>query len=84
VPRPHAPRTRVGTALSGWSFPTGDNAVYATVLIVAGGGGGGYGTTGGGGGAGGLLEGSISLASGNSYTVTVGAGGAIKHQLRQR
>jgi hypothetical protein len=24
VPRPHAPRTRVGTALSGWSFLTGD------------------------------------------------------------
>jgi hypothetical protein len=56
-------------------------AVYAAdYLVVAGGGGGGCdninGTRGGGGGAGGLLTGSQNLATGNVYTITVGAGGA--------
>jgi len=56
-------------------------AVYAAdYLVVAGGGGGGCdninGTQGGGGGAGGLLTGSQNLATGNVYTITVGAGGA--------
>ncbi len=55
--------------------------VYAAdYLVVAGGGGGGCdninGTQGGGGGAGGLLTGSQNLATGNVYTITVGAGGA--------
>ena len=44
-------------------------------LIVAGGGGGGV-LNGGGGGGGGLLTSSISLVTGNTYTVTVGAGGS--------
>ena len=43
-------------------------------LIVAGGGGGGAGT-GGGAGAGGLLQGTINVVVGTSYTITVGAGG---------
>ena len=43
-------------------------------LVVAGGGGGGY--AGGGGGAGGLLQGSVPVTAGTSYTVTVGGGGA--------
>ena len=50
-------------------------------LVVAGGGAGGFRTTSkpfymGGGGAGGLLTGSLTLTSGSTYTVTVGAGGA--------
>jgi hypothetical protein len=49
----------------------------ADVLVVAGGGGGGS-DAGGGGGAGGLLyNASQSLTNGNSYTCTVGSGGAI-------
>lgn len=49
----------------------------ADVLVVAGGGGGGRGNRGGGGGAGGLLGfTSQALASGTSYTCTVGSGGA--------
>ena len=46
----------------------------AQVLIVAGGG--GSGGFGGAGGAGGVVQGSVSLIAGTSYTVTVGAGGA--------
>jgi hypothetical protein len=42
------------------------------ILLVAGGGGGG----GGGGGAGGMLTQSFTVVGGNSFTVTVGAGGA--------
>ena len=48
-------------------------------LVVAGGGGGGAGSgngTGGGGGAGGLVEGTASVTSGYTITVTVGSGGA--------
>lgn len=49
--------------------------VTADILVIAGGGGAGY-NNGGGGGAGGLLaHNSQSLASGTSYTVTIGAGG---------
>lgn len=43
--------------------------------VVAGGGGGGR-TIGGGGGAGGILEGTVTVTSKATYTVTVGAGGA--------
>ena len=67
-------RTRVSTYLSGW-MPTGDEVVVATLLVVAGGGSGGLGHTGGGGGGGGLLEGTMAVVLGTSYTVTVGAGG---------
>jgi hypothetical protein len=45
-------------------------------LVVGGGAGGGGYNNGGGGGAGGLLASSITLSSGVSYTITVGAGGA--------
>ncbi|GAB3657365.1 hypothetical protein GCM10028791_29840 [Echinicola sediminis] len=49
----------------------------AEVLIVAGGGGGGYGTGAGGGGAGGVVYvASMNLTEGQSYSVTVGQGGA--------
>lgn len=51
--------------------------VSVEYLVVAGGGGGGW-RTGGGGGAGGLKEGTVSMTSGTSYTVTVGAGGAAQ------
>jgi hypothetical protein len=47
----------------------------ASYLIVAGGGSGGY-NPGGGAGAGGLLTGTSSLATGTTYSFTVGAGGA--------
>ena len=52
----------------------------ANYLIVAGGGGGGGGSAnfreGGGGGAGGFLAGSTTLNIGNTYVITVGAGGS--------
>ena len=72
--------TTVGT--TSWTAPTGVTNVE--VLVVAGG---GSGTTfnpnnfygGGGGGAGGLLyNNAYTVIPGNSYTVTVGAGGAVK------
>ena len=44
--------------------------------VVVGGGGGSGGSIGGGGGAGGYLEGNVTLTSGTTYTVAVGAGGA--------
>ena len=59
-------------AAFGW---TGLSTVSASYLVVAGGGGGG-GYRGGGGGAGGYRTGSASLSPTQSYTVTVGAGGA--------
>ena len=54
-------------------FPNSGNT-SASYLVVAGGGSGGA-VLGGGGGAGGYLAGSLSINSGTSYTVTVGAGG---------
>ena len=54
---------------------TPKQALTAEVLVVAGGGAGG--AQGGGGGAGGLVySSSVSLASGTTYTATVGSGGA--------
>lgn len=54
---------------------TPKQALTGEVLVVAGGGGGG--AQGGGGGAGGLVySSSVSLASGTTYTATVGSGGA--------
>lgn len=61
------------------SITIATNIYNANYLIVAGGGGGGGGGTstgGGGGGAGGLLQGSVSLIGGTTYSVTVGAGGS--------
>lgn len=54
------------------------NLVSVDILLVAGGGGGGKaGGGGGGGGAGGMIYHSdVQLASANTYTITVGAGGA--------
>lgn len=56
------------------------NVVFATYVVIAGGGPGGPYYYGGGGGAGGLLTnaggGTVQLAAGATYTVTVGAGGA--------
>lgn len=46
--------------------------VEADLLVVAGGGG----ATGGGGGAGGVIQTTLNLVPGTSYTITVGAGGA--------
>jgi hypothetical protein len=74
------------TFLSSGTF-TPAMSLTCDYLVVAGGAGGGW-DTGGGGGAGGLrstvtatggggsLESALSLASGNAYTVTIGAGGA--------
>lgn len=61
------------TGSTTWIAPCGVTTV--DYLVVAGGGGGGS-AAGGGGGAGGLLTGTLSVTAGNSYTVTVGAGGA--------
>lgn len=57
-----------------WQPITGAYAV--NYLIVAGGGGGGV-TIGAGGGAGGLLANVTSVQPGNTYTITVGSGGAV-------
>jgi len=62
--------TAVGTTT--WQAPAG---VTSVSYLVVGGGGGGGGKRGGGGGGGGLLTGTLSVTPGNSYTVTVGAGG---------
>ena len=51
--------------------------VYSTNYLIVAGGGGGNDSNGGGGGAGGLLTGSIILSAGNTYSVVVGAGGAV-------
>ena len=62
------------TGTTSWTAPGGVTSV--SYLVVAGGGSGGAGNGGGGGGgAGGLLTGTLSVTPGNSYTVTVGAGG---------
>jgi autotransporter-associated beta strand protein len=63
------------TAGSGpWTVP--DGVTNVSVLVVGGGGGGGN-NGGGGGGAGGVIySNAFTVASGSSYTVTVGAGGA--------
>jgi hypothetical protein len=61
-------------AAFGW---TGLSSVSASYLVVAAGGGGGRGNAGqGAGGAGGFLTGTTTLNPTQSYTVTVGAGGA--------
>jgi hypothetical protein len=68
------------TGTTSWTAPAGVTQV--NYLVVAGGAGGGGGTnaasgaSGSGGGAGGLLQGQLTVVPGNSYTVTVGAGGA--------
>jgi hypothetical protein len=55
-----------------------NTAVYDVSYLVVAGGGGGGGSWGGGGGAGGFRTASgFSITSGTSYTVTVGAGGAV-------
>jgi hypothetical protein len=67
--------TSVGTTT--WTPPTG---VYSVEYLVVGGGGGagnGYDNAGGGGGGAGMvLAGNVAVTPGQSYTVTVGAGGA--------
>ena len=61
-------------------FPAGLNSIPASVsasfLVVAGGGAGGD-NAGGGGGAGGFRTGNNTLSTANTYTITVGAGGAL-------
>ncbi|MFA5169735.1 MAG: type II secretion system protein [Candidatus Paceibacterota bacterium] len=63
-----------------WTAPAGANSIQVQYLVVAGGGGGGgcgpQGDAGsGGGGAGGLLQGTLSVLGGSTYSVTVGNGG---------
>lgn len=68
--------TSVGT--SSWTAPDGVSAIE--VLVVAGGGGGASNLYNGGGGAGGLIyRSNYPVVSGNSYTVTVGGGGAVNN-----
>jgi len=56
-----------------WVCPSGVRSVQ--YLVVAGGGGGGSGYFGGGGGAGGLLQGTLTVTPGTSYTIKIGSGG---------
>ena len=49
---------------------------YSVNYVAVAGGGGGAGGLGGGGGGGGMLEGTTTVSTGTSYTVTVGAGGS--------
>ena len=55
--------------------------IVAQYLVVAGGGSGGS-RAAGGGGAGGLLTGSATLTSGQSYTITIGGGGAAVYSMQ--
>lgn len=63
----------------GW--PSGSSTTYPTVeyLLLGGGGGGGFGVTGtspgGGGAGGGFISGAVTLSTGSSYPITIGAGG---------
>lgn len=67
-------RTFTTTGTTSWTAPSDVSQVE--VLVVAGGGGGGF-NGGGGGGAGGLIyNNQYSVTPGQTYTVTVGAGGA--------
>jgi len=72
-PTGHTSFTSVGSTT--WTAPEGVTSV--DYLVVGGGGGGGYGGRSGGGGAGGMRTGSLTVVGGTSYTVTVGAGGAV-------
>ena len=70
--------TAPGTTRTGSVTPNFTGSIE--YLVVAGGGGGGSDTTyGGGGGAGGLLAGSTSITRSSSYSLTVGAGGAVNN-----
>jgi len=60
-----------------WTAPAGVTEVEYLVVAGGGGGGNGYDNGGGGGGGGGMaLSGTLSVTPGNSYTITVGDGGA--------
>lgn len=62
----------------GTTQSTGIPTTYTiSYLVVAGGGGGGNSGNSGGGGGGGVLAANVSLAVGTTYSVTVGAGGAV-------
>jgi len=65
----------VGTVSGTSTWVAPDGVTEVEYLVVAGGGGGG-GNRGGGGGAGGFRTGFLTVVPGNSYTVTVGNGGA--------
>ena len=68
-------RLAVSAARAYGALSSNPNAVSASYLVVAGGGSGGY-NPGGGGGAGGLLTSTTTLSILNTYSITVGAGGA--------
>ena len=65
---------RYHTFTSSGTFEPTFGSAEVEYLIVAGGGGGGD-RHGGGGGAGGYIEGNTTVSFGNTYTVTIGAGG---------
>jgi len=67
-----------GVIQKAWNTTVNPLKPPAVDYLVVAGGGGGKNTyvPGGGGGAGGLLQGSVPVTAGTSYTVTVGAGGA--------
>lgn len=58
-----------------WTVPSG--VTSSSILLIAGGGAGGSGAWGGGGGAGGVVyDSSYALTSGNTYSLSIGAGGS--------
>lgn len=72
-------KTDIITSTQSWTAPAG---VTTIELLLVGGGGGGGGTStttghgGGGGGGGGVIQDTLAVTPGTSYTVTIGAGGA--------
>jgi hypothetical protein len=67
--------TSVGSTT--WTVPSETTSISYLIVAGGGGGGGGYDTGGGGGGGGGMvLTGTQSVTSSNTYTITVGSGGA--------
>jgi len=65
------------------AFSSRYNYQYVKALVVAGGGGGGGSTGGGGGGGGVIYSPSTAILSGTSYSIVIGAGGAISGNQSQ-
>jgi hypothetical protein len=74
-----APTIITFNADGNWTVPAG---VTSVDYLVVGGGGGGGGQNGGGGGAGELLEGNLAVTSGEEFTITIGAAGAVNGNNR--
>ena len=69
---PAAYYTIAFTSSSTWTVPAG---LIGTIEVIVVGGGGGGGTTGGGGGGGVVYKSGLAVASGETYTISIGSGG---------